>query len=340
MKPSRFRNDISAVSPIISAILLLTIMLITVGSIMAWAIPRIQQMEYDAQYDGTFSNFEVFDSRADDVIYGGSDESRTAGFSFGGGDLILARDNGYMFLYWSLVEDNITFSGVNSEDGEFSFIFDRMDGDNLSANITGTGGQGGFTSTAGSEDHNYASDAVMGKVTPGFKFGDLQHIRIHNSTSDLAEAYYFRMKVLEHNLPTSSGYYEIKWMNGAIITNRGSKIGSVSDIPYVYPRGDSLYINIIDLSTNRSGFISAGWGSYHINIKNLQTTLISFKQVYSFQMSIHTEYAGGWNFYYDTYRNFSSVKDADYKTIGLSYRYGEFTNLKLVMTDLELTGVR
>ena len=109
MKRAQLRYDTSAVSPIISAILLLTIMLITVGSIMAWAIPRITQMEDDARYDGVLSSFQVFDSRADDVIYGGEGTSRTAGFSVGGGDILLGRDNGYILLYWSLIEENVTF---------------------------------------------------------------------------------------------------------------------------------------------------------------------------------------------------------------------------------------
>jgi len=314
-------------------------MLITVGSIMAWAIPRITQMENDAQFDGVYSNFEVFDSRADDVIYDGAGTTRTTGFAVGGGDLLLAKDNGYIILYWSLIEDNITFSSVNSEDGSFSFIFDRMDGDNLTVNTTGSGGEARNRSVAGPAEHNYASDAVMGQVTPGFPLGDIQYIRIHNSTKDLAEAYYFRMKVVEHQLPTSDGYYEIKWMNGAIVTNRGSKAGSISDVPYVYPRGDDLYINIIDLSANRSGFINAGRGSYKITLRNLETTLLTSKQVYGFQMSLHTEYTAGWNTYFALHRDFDYLYNAKYQKIGVSYNYGDFTNLKLTKTDLELTGV-
>ena len=91
MKQAQFRNDTSAVSPIISAILLLTIMLVTVGSIMAWAIPRIQQMEADAQYSSVYSSFEVFDSRADDLMYAAPGTTRTTAFSVGGGDLLISR---------------------------------------------------------------------------------------------------------------------------------------------------------------------------------------------------------------------------------------------------------
>lgn len=339
MKQVQLRNDTSAVSPIISAILLLTIMLVTVGSIMAWAIPRIQQMEYDAQYDSVFSSFEVFDSRADDVMYAAPGTTRSTGFSVGGGDLLIGRDNGYILLYWSLIEDTVTFSSINSNDGSFTFIFDHFAGDNLSVNITGSEINGGFTSTAGPTDHPYTSDAVVGSVTPGGAFGSIQHIRIHNETTDLAEAFYFRMKVLEHQLPTSDGYYEIKWMNGAIITNRGSSIGAVSDIPYVYPRDGDLSVNMIDLSANKSGFGSAGRGAYEINIRKLETTTLIDKQVYSFKMSIHTEYAKGWNIYFDNHRDFDPVKNAQYTTIGLGYRIGEYTNLTLAQTGLELTGV-
>lgn len=349
MKSSIFTNDTEGVSPIISAILLLTIMLITVGAIMAWAIPQIQQMEYSAQYEGVYSNFEVFDTRADDVIYGGPDNSRTTGFSVGGGDLLLAQDDGYILVYWSLIPENVTFTKVSFsmkmvEDEEqwestFSFIFDSLDGDNLTVNITGSGGNWRNRSAASSEDHDFIPDSIMGTVTPDFNFGDFQYIRIHNSTMDLAEAYFFRMRVLEHQLPTNQGYYEIKWMNGAIITNRGSSQGSVSDIPYVYPKDDHLSLNMINLTANNSGFHSAGKGSYEIHIRNRGVDLLEDKRVFSFHMDIHTEYTRGWNSYYSLHRGFSKVKDSTYADIGLSYKYGEYVNLKLVRTDLEITGV-
>lgn len=339
MKSSRFTNDTEGVSPIISAILLLTIMLITVGAIMAWAIPQIQQMEYSAQYDGVYSNFEVFDTRADDVIYGGPGNTRTTGFSVGSGDLLLARSDGYIFVYWSLIPENVTFTPVDAEDSTFSFIFDSLDGDNLTVNITGSGVSWWNRSAASTEDHDFIPDSIMGTVTPDFSFGDLQYIRIHNSTMNLAEAYFFRMRVLEHQLPTNSGYYEIKWMNGAIITNRGSSQGSVSDIPYVYPKDDHLSLNMINLTANNSGFHSAGKGSYEIHIRNRGVDLLEDKRVFSFHMDIHTEYTRGWNSYYSLHRGFSKVKDSTYADIGLSYNYGEYVNLKLVRTDLEITGV-
>ena len=148
-----------------------------------------------------------------------------------------------------------------------------------------------------------------------------------------------RMKVFEHQFPTGNGYFEIKWMNGAIVTNRGSTIGSISDIPYVYPRGEDLYLNMINLTANRSGFGSAGRGSYDITLRKVDTTTLIDKQVYSFHMSMHTEYSQGWNIYFDNHRDFESVKNARYTTIALGYRIGEYTNLTIARTGLELTGV-
>jgi len=312
-------------------------MLITVGAIMAWAIPRIQQMEYDAQYDGVFSGFQLFDSRADDVIYGGAGTSRSFGMSVGGGDIFLAHDNGYILTYWSLIPENITMSWVDS-DGEFTFAFDQLSSVNLTVNITGTGGEGAFTASLFTGTSIFTSSADVGRVEPGFKFGDLQYIRIHNSTQDLAEIYYFKMRVLEHEFPTSSGYFEIKWMNGAIITNRGSSIGAVTDTPYVYHKGDFLFMNIIDLKANRSGFSSGGRGSYSITIKNMGSELLTSRSVYGFKMSMHTKYTKGWNIYYINHRDFTAVKDKDYRTIAVGYNAGGFTKLKLMLTKLETTG--
>ncbi len=325
MREPDIRNDTSGVSPIISAILLFTIMLLTVGAIMAWAIPRIQGMEEDAQYDGAYSGLEVFDSRVDDVIYGGQGTTRTSYLSIGGGDILLARDDGYWLVYWSLIQENITFSGVDSDNGEFTFTFDRLSNNNLAINITGTKAGGEYTSN-------------NGKVEPGFKFGDLQYIRISNSTKELAEAYYFKIRVLEYQLRTNHGYFEIKWLNGALVTNKGSSVGLVRDSPYIYSRGDSLFMNIINLSANHSGFLSGQSGSYSIDVRHLNSTLLTNKPVYSVRMSIHSEYPKAWNNFFLDNRGFTEVKDSRYRTIGLSYHPGEFTNLKLMRTSIELTG--
>lgn len=339
MRSPKFRNDESAVSPIISAILLLTIMLITVGSIMGWAIPRITQMENDAQYEGVYSGFEIFDSRVDDVIYGSPGTTRSTGLAVGGGDIFLEHSNGYILVYWSLIPDNVTVSDVDSVDGGFKFVFDERPGDNLTANITGTGGRGSFPCNASTYDL-FTSNSIVGKVEPGFKFGDLQHVRIHNHTEDLAEIYYFKVNVMEHQMPTSDGYYEIKWVNGAIITNRGSSIGAVSGTPYIYPKDDAIFMNIIDLKANGSnGFVSAGKGSYSVIIKNAGVESLATKSVYGIRMSYHTEYTKGWNIYYINHRGFISVKDSAYKTIALGYNPGSFTDLNLIRTSIEVTGV-
>lgn len=339
MKRIRLRYDDTAVSPIISAILLLTIMLVTVGTIMAWAIPRIQQMQYDAQYRSSFTSFQMFDSRADDVMYAAPGTTRTAGFSVPAGDLFLGRDDGYILLYWSLSPDPVIFTSVDSRTGAFSFIFENRNGDNLTVNITGSDINDAFTSVSGPTDHPYLSGAIMGTVEPGIPFGRFQYIRIHNASTDIAEACYFRMRAVEHQLSTSSGYYEIKWLNGALITNRGSSAGSVSGVPYVYPREGDLTIQMIDLSVNRSGFGAAGPGTYDITIRKSHTISLIDKPVHSFRMSYHTEYSRGWHLYFHFHRNFDFVKNARYDNIALGYRPGQQTNLTLALTGLELTGV-
>ncbi len=327
MKPLTFKHDTKAVSPIISAILLLTIMLITVGAIMTWAIPRIQGMEQDAHYEGVYAGFEVFDTRADDVIYTGKGTSRVSEIGVGGGDLFLAADDGYWMIYWSLIPENITFSSVNSKNGTFTFQFDDLEEDGLTVNITGSAGEGDFIS-------------VDGKVEPGFKFGDLQHVRIMNSTHDIAELYYFKIRVLEYRLSTNHGYFEIKWLNGAIISNKGSSIGAVTDSPYIYQRDDNLFINMINLTGNNSGFLSAGRGSYGLMVSNRDSSLLAEKQVYSASISVHSEYSGGWNVFFTNHRNYTRVKDDQYNTVAVGPDPGGYTQIKLLRTDLEITGVR
>jgi len=325
MKRPVFREDTHGVSPIISAILLLTIMLLVVGTIMAWAIPRIQSLEYDAQYDGAFTGFEVVDSRMDDVIYGSAGTSRTAEIAIGGGDLLLGVNDGYWLVYWSLIQDNVTIGRILSKDSSFPISFDVMPVQDLTVNITGTGGAGNFT----------PSD---GKVSPGFIFGEYQYITIFNGTTVIAEAYYFKTNVIEYQLRTNDGYYEIKWMNGAIITNRGSSSGAVSDSPYIYAHDDSLFINMITLTANRTGFISAGPGTYALNIRNLRSTLLTMRSVYGLRLAFQSEYSKGLYSHFDLHMGFENARNSRYQTVATAFNPGEFTHLKLQETRIEVTG--
>ena len=325
MKELVFRKDREGVSPIISAILLLVIMILTVGGIIAWALPRIQGMEYDAQYDGVYAGFEIFSTSVDDVIYGGSGTTRTVGIGVGGGDLILGSKDGYWLLFWTDIPENITISKIDSLTGEFKFSFTHLSAHGLSVNITGTGGNGSFISE-------------NGRVNAGFEFGELQHITISNATHTLAEAYYFRIRTLEFDLPTNHGYYEIKWLNGAIVTNRGSTTGSVSGTPYIHPMSNTIFVNIINLTANNSGILTGGKGKYDITVRNLNTECLYYGSVHSFSISIYSEYSTGWYLNLINRLGFSAVKDSNYHTIAAVYRAGESTELKLMKTDIEITG--
>jgi len=325
MRELEFRRDREAVSPIISAILLLVIMILTVGGIIAWALPRIQGMEYDAQYDGVYAGFEVFGTNVNDVIYGGSGTTRTTGIGVGGGDLILGSKDNYWLIFWTDITENISFSDIDKKTGEFTFNFTHLSNDGLTVNITGHGGNGTFTSE-------------QGTVRPGFKFGGLQHITISNSTNTLAEAYYFEIYTLEFDLPTNHGYYEIKWINGAIITNRGSNTGSVSGTPYIYPVRDTLFINMINLTANRTGILTGGAGKYDITIRNLNSEKLFYGNACSLSISVHSEYSTGWYLNLINKLGFSAVKDSHYTTTAAAYHPGQFTALKLIKTDIEIKG--
>ncbi|MEW6069653.1 MAG: hypothetical protein AB1485_03470 [Candidatus Thermoplasmatota archaeon] len=92
-------RDNEAVSPIISMILLIMIMLVVTAGIMQWATPVIQRAQYEAHYGATQGYFNALDLAIEDVVKGGVNSTREMFVNIGGGELYFGGMENWRISY-------------------------------------------------------------------------------------------------------------------------------------------------------------------------------------------------------------------------------------------------
>ncbi|MBU3902006.1 MAG: hypothetical protein KKE04_01415, partial [Candidatus Thermoplasmatota archaeon] len=84
-------DDKEAVSPIISMILLITIVLVVTAAILQWATPILQRSQNEANYGAVLGYFNALDSTFEDVVNMGEGASRTVDVSIGAGNIYISE---------------------------------------------------------------------------------------------------------------------------------------------------------------------------------------------------------------------------------------------------------
>ncbi|MDI6887256.1 MAG: hypothetical protein QMC98_01275 [Candidatus Thermoplasmatota archaeon] len=93
------RWDSKAVSPIVSMILLIMIMLVVTAGILQWATPVIQRVQYEAHYRTMLGYFESLDLAIEDVVKAGMNSTREVSVSVGAGELYFGGGEDWRILY-------------------------------------------------------------------------------------------------------------------------------------------------------------------------------------------------------------------------------------------------
>lgn len=112
----------NSVSPIISMILLVTIMLIVVGAIIQWATPNIQNAISEANYRANLQYTEKLLDSIDTIRYMGVSSTETVSIFISKGEFyFMSNDERWIFSYGLNNTTRIIFSelGVESNDNTF-----------------------------------------------------------------------------------------------------------------------------------------------------------------------------------------------------------------------------
>ncbi|MBA3043515.1 hypothetical protein FP804_00070, partial [archaeon] len=113
-------DDKEAVSPIISMILLITIVLVVTAAILQWATPILQRSQNEANYGAVLGYFNALDSTFEDVVNMGEGASRTVDVSVGAGNIYISEimNETWIVSYNFEGEQRVNFSGLDDGDNK------------------------------------------------------------------------------------------------------------------------------------------------------------------------------------------------------------------------------
>ena len=314
-------DDKEAVSPIISMILLITIVLVVTAAILQWATPILQRSQSEANYSSALGYFNALDSAFEDVVNMGEGASRTVDVSVGAGNIYISEtmNETWVVSYGLDSSVRIRFSGLGDGDKYFGINSTKS----ITVNITIYWPEG---DSLGGSYYPYGSSGVP--IDPASTTVDANdpltgtvYIRVNDATTNetLAELWLFDVTPITYELSSAFGTYYIKSVNGGIITQAtGQKY--VTNEPLFKETGSSLLLYMIQ--TRATNLRSGGSGSYSftLNMKNMDIRNNISVDVYNLTLQIYdqqdNEWIKAWYSYFTTGWENAKINDNKYNYTG------------------------
>ncbi len=341
MKRERlFRLDDEAITPVVSTILLLTITLIIISSILAWAIPTIMNQEADAKFDSSFNNLEVVATGMEDCIYSGEDSTRTVNFALAAGNTNIRQNLERWTVSYSFIDSSLNLTTYEPASDILSYEFYGREAEPQVVTIT-TMDDGNITYF---ETDN--GTILMGETF----FRNPCHVTIFNGTLSnlshkLAEIWVFYVDGIEYKQATGQGEYRLRVVNGGIISDLDSTYGYVANNPMVMVEENSLMLYMVQM--NATGLTGGGVGNYRATMSVDDIVVREAGEVKHVQIRINTDkYQKAWynsfflakmgftQAYRETVGNTKELRSVGFPPLG----YNDTVQLKLVQayTSLKL----
>ena len=292
-------DDKEAVSPIISMILLITIVLVVTAAILSWATPILQRSQSEANYGSALGYFNALDSAFEDVVNMGEGASRSVDVSVGAGNIYISESMNETWVVSYGLDDSvrIRFSDLGDSDYQKFKINSTKtvtvnitiywpEGDDLGEPYYPYGPAGVSIGPA-STVTVYANDPLTGTV----------YIRVNTtgaSQETLAESWLFDITPISYELPSAFGTYYIKEVNGGIITQAtGEKY--VTNEPLFKEGENSILLYMIQ--TKAVNLRGGGSGSYSftLNVKNMNIRNNMTMDIYNLTLQIYDKSGDGWD---------------------------------------------
>lgn len=232
-------NDLG-VSPVVGTVLLVAIMVATVGALMAWGLPALQEMERRSQYQSIRSAFSVFDGVVDEILPE-TGSSRKATIPTSDGGLFLEPTEEPYAVAWSYPTGNVTFDDMADDDPDLSFDTSLSVADCEFRHFDRSG------AFVGSETVSSASS-----VCTASRDLDVTHgVRLLDSDGDeLAQVWIFHPGRLRFSSDSTAGTFTVDYHNGATAVELTTRPFLVDD-PLILPlTPEGLTVGVIDLEGN------------------------------------------------------------------------------------------
>lgn len=323
-------DDKEAVSPIISMILLITIVLVVTAAILSWATPILQRSQSEANYGAVLGYFSALDSAFEDVVNMGEGASRSVDVSVGAGNIYISETMNETWIVSYGLNDSLRIRFFDVGDGDNTFKINSTKIETVNITIYWPEGN-----DLGEPDYHIIINLGEGKepITAANPLTGTVYIRVANSTTNepLAELWLFDVTPITYELSSASGTYYIKSVNGGIITQAtGQKY--VTNEPLVKETGSSLLLYMIQ--TKATNLMGGGSGSYSftLNMKNMDIRNNISAEVYNLTLQIYNEQEEGWNAAWYSY--FESK--FEFKNEGNGLLYNNKIKLTLVQCNMDV----
>ncbi|MDI6917191.1 MAG: hypothetical protein QMC80_05285, partial [Thermoplasmatales archaeon] len=201
-------DEKEAVSPIISMILLITIVLVVTAAILSWATPILQRSQSEANYGAVLGYFNALDSGFEDVVNMGEGASRTVDVSVGAGSIYMSEsmNETWVVSYGFEGQPRVNISGLDDESkttADKNFTVDSTPSQNVNVTVYKV------------EDNNFRNICVGGydneptpnQVSAIEGITGTVYIRVNNSgnTETLAELWLFDITPITYELSSAFG---------------------------------------------------------------------------------------------------------------------------------------
>lgn len=323
------RRDNNGVSPIISGVLLLLIMISIVGAILAWGVPMLTKKEADNKYDASLNYFKALDATIDDLIYCGNGTTRTVNIAISDGNIFVEEEDRRWLVSYSFNNKSIYFSGLEDKDGIFEIEYEEK---NLRVEIyhpnnLELGNPNIYNTTTGIVD---TDENINGTI----------HAKIYSIGVEIAEFWLFDIDSIVHKMP--AGFIKVE--NAAVTTNY-PELGEidVKTHPLIIENNDeSVSLSMLQLSN--SGIGSGGSGNYAVTLKLEEVILRQSGEQYNLTIQIFGDHKADWyNYIHLNYNKFTkTIRNDDDEIIALRYDAGEsnLLDFKLMQykIDVKLEG--
>ncbi len=321
----KFWKDRDGVTPLISTMLLIVIMIGIVSSILYWSIPAINRIGWDTEFRTSLGHFQALDGAIEDTVREGTEGStRTVSLSIPGGDLRYKKSYSRWFIsYANSTDTEITFSGLEDEQDDPTVAVDfTIDISPITSFDLWIWRYTSFDEARGQDFLSRNSGDVINSgrslfnTTRGEVYKTVFCLYYPGTDQAIGWAVLYHMNALVNEIPSQFGTAKIISENGAIVT-------TYPDTPYVRndpmltPHGQSLQMTIVQLKAIGIGAATAG--NYKVTTRINQFTYNYTSGLGNLKLYIWGDYTEAWYLHFsEDFREWRTGTDKD----DIEYRGG------------------
>lgn len=310
-------DDKQAVSPIISMVLLIGVVLIVTAAILSWATPILQRSQSEANYNSALGYFNALNSAFEDVVNMGEGASRTVDVSVGAGNIYISEtmNETWVVSYGLNSSMRIRFSWLGDSDENFGINSTKSV--TVDINVSWYDSNGDYVDCNNTNTDKSLLGGSLEVITVHRNIVTTVNITVTNSSTNeiLAELWLFDITPISYELPSSFGTYYIKEFNGGIITQAtGQKY--VTNAPLFKEGENSILLYMIQTKITDTSLAGSGAGHYSftLNMKKMNLRNNISMDVYNLTLQIYDkqgdEWSKAWYSYFESNSGFENDGDS------------------------------